>query len=158
MELPLIKILGYEHREDAGGGGGSRQGQTHTQCPPLYTGRVEPRARIGPNLHTCNRSPPLIKLVGYEHREDAVGGGGSRQCQTHTHTHTHTVSPCDTQDGWSLGQGSVAILTHERVARPLSKLKGYEHREDAVGGGGAGNGKHTHTHTHTVSTVIHRVD
>ena len=30
--------------------------------------------------------------MGYEHREDAVGGGGSRQWQTHTKTHTHTVS------------------------------------------------------------------
>ena len=31
-------------------------------------------------------SPLLIKLVSYEHREDAVGGGGSKQWQTHTHT------------------------------------------------------------------------
>ena len=35
---------------------------------------------------------PLIKLMGYEHREYVVGGGGSKQYQTHTHTHTHTVS------------------------------------------------------------------
>ena len=87
MELPLIKILGYEHREDAGGVGAADKGK-HTQCPPLYTGRVEPRARIGPNLDTCNRSPPLIKLVGYEHREDAVGGAGNVK-----HTHTHTQCP-----------------------------------------------------------------
>ena len=32
---------------------------------------------------------PLIKLTGYEHRGDAVMGGGSGQWQTHT----HTVSP-----------------------------------------------------------------
>ena len=36
--------------------------------------------------------------MGYEHREDAVWGGGSWQRQTHTHTHTHIV-PCDTQGG-----------------------------------------------------------
>ena len=46
--------------------------------------------------------------MGYEHWEDAVGGGGSRQWQTHTHTRTHSV-PRDTQGGWSLGQGSDAI-------------------------------------------------
>ena len=34
-------------------------------------------------------APPLIKLMGYEHREYAVGGGESRQWQTHT----HPVSP-----------------------------------------------------------------
>ena len=81
-----------------------------------------------------------------------------------THTHTHTVSPV-TQGGLSLRQGLDAILTHVGVP-PLTKLLGYEHREDALGGGGAGNGKHTQTHTnththtqtHTVSPVIHIVD
>ena len=35
----------------------------------------------------------------------------------HTHTHTHTQSvPRDTEDGWSLKQGSDAILTHVNVA------------------------------------------
>ena len=110
---PLMKILGYEHRKDAVGCGGSRQWQTHTRTHPqfssCYTGWMEPRARIGRNLDTCKRGPPLVKLMSYEHQEDAVGGGGSRQWQTHTHsrnhTHTHTNSvPRDTQDGWSLGQ------------------------------------------------------
>ena len=32
--------------------------------------------------------------MGSERREDAVGGGGSRQCQTHTHS-----VPRDTQGG-----------------------------------------------------------
>ena len=41
--------------------------------------------------------------MGYEHREDAVCVGGSKQCQTHTQTHTHSVHR-DTQDGLSLGQ------------------------------------------------------
>ena len=68
---------------------------------------------IGSNLDTRRRGPPLIKLMGYEHREDAVGGGGSRQWQTHTHTYN---VPRDTQDGWSLGQGSKAMLTHVSVA------------------------------------------
>ena len=40
---------------------------------------MEPRAKIGSNLDTCKRGCPLIKLMGYEHQEDAVVGGGSRQ-------------------------------------------------------------------------------
>ena len=39
---------------------------------------MEPRAMIGRNLDTCTRGLPLIKLIGYEHREVAEGGGGSR--------------------------------------------------------------------------------
>ena len=31
---------------------------------------------------------PLIKLMGYEHREHAVGGEGCRQGQPYAHTHT----------------------------------------------------------------------
>ena len=38
---------------------------------------MKPRARIGRNLDTCRRGPPLIKLMGYQHRAEAVGGGGS---------------------------------------------------------------------------------
>ena len=53
---------------------------------------MEPRLMIGRDLDTCKRGPPLIKLMGNEHREDAVGGGGSRQWQTHKNTRTHTVS------------------------------------------------------------------
>ena len=95
--------------------------------------------------------PPLIKSVGYEHRKDAVEGGGEgnvKHKHTHTHTHTHTHSvPRDTQGGWSLGKKSDANLTHVSVARPLFKLIGYDHREDSVEGVGACNGKHTHKHT-----------
>ena len=43
-----------------------------------------------------------------------VGGAGKGK---HTHTHTHSV-PRDTQGGWSLVQGSAAILTHASVAAP----------------------------------------
>ena len=93
---------------------------------------MEPRAMIGRNLDTCTRGPPLIKLIGYEHWENAVRGGGSRQWQTHRHKHS---VPRDTHDGWRLGQGSDAILTHIRVVRPLTKLMGYENRVYAVGGG-----------------------
>ena len=63
---------------------------------------MEPRARIGRNLDTSKRGPPLNKPMSYERRENAVEGGESREWQTHTntHTHTHTYSvPCDTQDG-----------------------------------------------------------
>ena len=82
-----------------------------------------------------------------------VGGAGNGS-HTHTHTHIHSV-PRDTQHGWSLGRASDAILTHVGVTRPLIKLMGYEHREDAVVGGVS---RQWHTHTHTVSLVIHRVD
>ena len=61
---------------------------------------MEPRARIKHSLDTCRRGPPLIKLMSYEHREDAVGGAGMGK---HIHTHMHSV-PRDTQDGWSLGK------------------------------------------------------
>ena len=85
------------------GGGGAGNGKhtqthTHTQCPLRYTGWIEPRAMIGSNLDTCKRGPPLIKILGYEHWEDAVRGEGSKQCETHTHTHTHTLHR-DTQNG-----------------------------------------------------------
>ena len=33
-------------------------------------------------------APPLIKLMSYEHREDAVG----EKARANTSTHTHTVS------------------------------------------------------------------
>ena len=103
---------------------------------------MEPRTRTGRNLDTFRRGPPLIKLMGHEHREDAVGGGGSMQCQTHTHKRTHSVLR-DTQGGWNLGQGSDAILTHVSVAAPLIKLMGNDHRLDTVESGGPGKGQHT---------------
>ena len=49
---------------------------------------MEPRARIGRNLDTSKRGPPLNKLVGYEHREDAAGGWGE---QAMANTHTNSV-------------------------------------------------------------------
>ena len=52
---------------------------------------MEPRARIRCNLDTCKRGPPLIKLMGHEDREDALGVGGAGKGE-HTHTQTHTVS------------------------------------------------------------------
>ena len=57
---------------------------------------------------------PLIKIMGYEHRVDAKGGGGACNSKN-THTHTHSVAR-DTQDGWSLGQRSDTILTHVGLA------------------------------------------
>ena len=44
-------------------------------------------------------APPLIKLMGYEHREDAVGGGGSRQWQTHAHTVFLVIHRVDVASG-----------------------------------------------------------
>ena len=99
----------------------------------------------GSNLDTCKRGHPIIKIMGCEQREDALGVGEAGKGK-HTHIHTHSV-PRDTQDTWSLRQGSDTILTHVSVALQLIKLMGYEHRAVAVGGGGAGNGKHTQTHT-----------
>ena len=32
--------------------------------------------------------PPLMKLMGIEHREDTVGGGGREHAVANTHTHT----------------------------------------------------------------------
>ena len=117
---------------------------------------MKPRARFGLNIYTCWRGPTPIQSVDYEHREDAMGGGGSLQCQTHTHKRTHTV-PRDTQGGWNLGQGSDAILTHVSVAHSLIKLMGSELWEAQWGAESAGTVKHTHTHTHSVQ-VIHRVN
>ena len=36
--------------------------------------------------------PPLIKLMGIEHREDTVGGGGKEHAVANTHTHTQCYS------------------------------------------------------------------
>ena len=102
--------MGNEHQEDAMRGGGEQtMSNTHTHTVSFVIHRVvEPRSMIRSNHDTCRHGLPLIKLMGYEHREDAVGGGGSKQCQIHTHTHTQSVHR-DTQDGWSLGQRSDAI-------------------------------------------------
>ena len=105
---------------------------------------MEPLSRTESNLDTCRRGPPLIKLMGYEHRDDAVGDGGSMQCLTHTHKRTHSV-PRDTQGGWNLGQGSEPILTHVSVALPLIKLMGSELWDAQWGAESAGTVKHTHT-------------
>ena len=82
-------------------GGAGNGKRTHTRCPTRLTVRIEPRAMIGSNLDTCRRAPLVIKLMGYELREDAVRGGGSRKC--HTHIHTHSVSR-DALGVWRLGQ------------------------------------------------------
>ena len=55
---------------------------------------MEPLEMFGNNLDTCKRGSPITKLMGYERREDAVWGGGSRQRQTHTRS-----VPRDTQGG-----------------------------------------------------------
>ena len=88
-----------------------------------------------------------------------MGGGGAGNGK-HTQTHTHSV-PRDTQDGWSLEQGSNTTFTHVSVACPLTKLVSYVYREYAVWGRRSRRlPTHTNanTHTHTVTPVIHRVD
>ena len=75
--------MGMEHWGVWGAGNGN-----HTVSPVIHT--VDgASARIGRNLDTCKHGPKLIKLMGYEHRDDAVGGGGAGNVK---HTHTHTVS------------------------------------------------------------------
>ena len=95
--------MGYKHRDDAVGGGGAGNGN-QTVSPVIHT--VDgASARIGRNLDTCKHDPTLIKLMGYEHRDDAVGVWEQAMSNTHTHTHTHTNSvPRDRQGGWSLKQ------------------------------------------------------
>ena len=95
---------------------------------------MESQARIGHNIDTCRRGPPLIRLMGYEHRENALGCWGSRQWQTNTHTHS---VPRDTQGGWNLAQGSEGILKHDSVAHQKIKSMVSEDREYVVGGGGS---------------------
>ena len=135
---------------------------------------MKPWARIRHNLDTCRRGPPLIKLMSYDHREDAVGGAGKgKHIHTHRtvslvihrmdgasarighkidtrwraptnqinghctpggrswgwgegacsckHTHTHSVTR-DILDGWSLGRGSDTILTHVGEATPTNQI------------------------------------
>ena len=87
--------------------------------------------------------------MGNDHRLDTVGGGRTRQGQTHTQCR-HSVHR-DTQGGWSLGQGSNGILTHESVALPQIKYRWSLNIGSTLWGvGEAGNIKHTHTHTHSV--------
>ena len=76
--------------------------QTNKECP---TGWMEPRAKIGRNLDTCMCGPPLMELMGYEHRGDAVGvGGAGNGKHLPTHTHTHIQRP-SSYTGWlNLGQ------------------------------------------------------
>ena len=69
---------------------------THTHSVPRDTqGGRSLGQGSGAILTRVGLAHPLNRLMGYEHREDAVGGGGSRQCQTHTHTHTQ-CPPCYT--------------------------------------------------------------
>ena len=113
-----------------GEAGNGKYTHTHTQCVPRDT---QDGWSLGEGsdviLTHVGVAPPIIKLMGYEHRGDAVGGGGSGQWQTHTHS---TSVPRDTQGAWSLGQGSDAISTHVSVARLLIKLMGYVPLENAV--------------------------
>ena len=65
---------------------------------------MELQATICRNFDACKFCLPLIKLVSYEHREDAVGGGGSKQWQTHTHTMSPVIHRVDGASGNDLKQ------------------------------------------------------
>ena len=107
---PIIKLMGYEHREDAVGVGEQAKAKTHVNTH-THICSVPRDTQDGWSLVQgwdailthVSVAPPLINLMGYEHREYAVCGWGSRQWQTHSNIHTHSV-PGNTQGGWSLGQ------------------------------------------------------
>ena len=44
----------------------------------------------GSNFDTCKRGLPIIKIMGYEQREDALGVGEAGKGK-HTRTHIHSV-------------------------------------------------------------------
>ena len=127
------------------GNGKHTHSRTHTHRLPRNTqDRWSPGQGLDGILTHGGVALPLIKLIGYEHREDAVGGWWNTQCQTHTHTHS---VPRDNKGGWSVVQGSDAILTHVSMAPRLTKLMGYEQPQVAVGGRGR---RPRQPHTHSV--------
>ena len=66
---------------------------THTHSVPRDTqGGRSLGQESGAILTRVGLAHPLNRSMGYEHQEDAVGGGGSKLWQTHTHTHTYTLS------------------------------------------------------------------
>ena len=94
MANPLIRLIGYEHREDAVKGGGSRKWHSHTHTHTHGVSRDKPGGwSLGQGsdafLTPVCVAHPLIKSNGYEHREEAVVGGGAGNGK---HTHTDTVS------------------------------------------------------------------
>ena len=92
--------MGYEHRVEAVGGGGSKQWKTHRHKHSVSRD-IHDGWRLGQRLDAIlthvSVVRPLTKLMGYEHREYAVGGGERRQWQTYTNTQ------CDTQGGSASG-------------------------------------------------------
>ena len=88
-------------RVGGAGSGKHTHTHTHTHSVPRDT---QGGWRLGQGLDSilanAGVAGTLIKLMGCEHREDAMGGGGSRKWCTHTLTHTHTHSVArDTQSG-----------------------------------------------------------
>ena len=86
--------MSNEHREDAVGGGGAGKANihTHTHSFPGHTGDGWSLGQGSDTILTyVGVAPPQIKLMGYQHRENAVGGGGAGNSK-HTQAYTHTVS------------------------------------------------------------------
>ena len=103
-------------RTQWGVGGACNGKQTHTHSVTCHTQEAWILGQGSDAVLThVSMAHPLIIFMGCEHREHAVGGGGCRQGQTYTHTHS---VPRHTQGGWSLVQGSNAILTHVSVVAP----------------------------------------
>ena len=75
---------------------GSRKWQTHTHTHTQCRSHTQDGSSLGQDsdaiLTHASVAHPLIKLSGYDHREDTVGGGGSRQWQPHTNTRTQCPS------------------------------------------------------------------
>ena len=88
---PLIKLMSYEHREDAVGGvarANTSSTHTHSVHRDTQDGCLGKDRTQDPHVGV----PPLIKLMGIEHREDTVGGGGREHAVANTHTHTQCYS------------------------------------------------------------------
>ena len=70
-------------------------------------------------LTHVGEAPPLIKLMSYEHREDAVGGVAKANTSTHTHTVSIVIHRMD---------GASARIGHKIDSRrraPTNQINGH---------------------------------
>ena len=103
---------------------------------------MEPRAMIGRNLDTCKRSPPLIKLMGYEHRVDAVESRGAGNGK-----HTHTKCP-PRYTGWMEPRAMIeSNLDTCKRGSPANQINGLR----TSGGRSGGWGERAMANTYTQS-------
>ena len=78
-----------------GGAGNVKHTHTHTHSVPRDTqGGWSLEQGSETILINVGVAPPQFKFLGYEHREDTLGGEGAGNGKhTQTHPYTHTVSP-----------------------------------------------------------------